>query len=127
MVMRPNVFIHEFMDEDYQTNLYRLVPWPNPTFPGYPSGHSCFASAAAGVFIDFFGNRANFTDRSHEGRTEFKSDPRTFETFREMASENGYSRIPLGVHIKMDCTEGLRLGYEISDAINAHRVQRRRG
>ncbi|MEM6379648.1 MAG: hypothetical protein AAF705_15705, partial [Bacteroidota bacterium] len=32
MVMRPNVFIHEFIDASYQTNLYRLIPWPNPTF-----------------------------------------------------------------------------------------------
>lgn len=118
MVMRPNVFIHEFIDPDYQTNLFRLVFWPNPSFPGYPSGHSCFASAAAGIFKDAFGNSANFTDRTHEGREEFRGEPRSFTSFDEMAEENGYSRIPLGVHIRMDCTEGLRLGYEISDAVN---------
>ena len=124
MVMRPSVFIHKFIDPTYQTNLYRLIPWPNPTFPGYPSGHSSFASAAAGVFIDFFGNNINFTDRSHAGRTEFRGRPRNFQSFEDMATENGYSRLPLGVHIKMDCTEGLRLGYEISAAINQHNVQR---
>ena len=118
MVMRPNVYIHEFIDPDYQTNLFRLVFWPNPSFPGYPSGHSTFASAAAGVFIDKFGNATDFTDRSHEGRTEFRGTPRQFGTFSEMAEENAFSRIPLGVHIRMDCTEGLRLGYEISDAVN---------
>lgn len=106
------------MDLTYETNLYRLIPWPNPSFPGYPSGHSCFASAASGVFIDFFGNNTNFTDRSHEGRTEFRGAARKFDSFRELAKENAYSRIPLGVHIEIDCTEGLRLGYEISDAIN---------
>ncbi len=126
MVMRPSVFIHEFIDPNYQTNLYRLIPWPNPTFPGYPSGHSCFASAAAGVFIDFFGNRTNFTDRSHEGRTEFRGASRTFSSFEQMAEENAYSRIPLGVHIRMDCTEGLRLGYEIANAINAYATRRPR-
>ena len=118
MVMRPNVFIHEFIDPDFQTNLFRLVFWPNPSFPGYPSGHSCFASAAGGVFIDFFGDATNFTDRSHEGREEFRGTPRTFSSFSEMAEENAFSRIPLGVHVRMDCTEGVRLGYEISDAIN---------
>lgn len=118
MVMRPSVFIHEFIDPNYQTNLFRLVFWPNPGFPGYPSGHSCFASAAGGVFSNAFGNQTNFTDRSHEGRTEFQSAPRTFNSFAEMAEENAFSRIPLGVHIRMDCVEGLRLGYEISDAIN---------
>lgn len=124
MVMRPNVFIHEFIDPDYQTNLYRLVPWPNPTFPGYPSGHSCFASAAAGVFKDFIGNNISFTDRSHEGRSEFRSTPRTYNSFDEMAEENAFSRIPLGVHVRMDCAEGFRLGYEISDGINEYEVQR---
>ena len=118
MVMRPNVYIHEFIDPDYQTNLFRLVFWPNPSFPGYPSGHSTFASAAGGVFIHTFGNATNFTDRTHEGRTEFRGEPRTFTSFEQMAEENAFSRIPLGVHIRMDCAEGLRLGYEIADAIN---------
>lgn len=125
MVMRPNVYIHEFIDPDFQTNLYRLIYWPNPSFPGYPSGHSCFASAAGGVFIDFFGNQTNFTDRSHEGRTEFRGTPRSFTSFAAMAEENAFSRIPLGVHIRMDCTEGLRLGYEISDAVNELSLTRR--
>jgi hypothetical protein len=119
MVMRPNVYIHEFIDPDYQTNLFRLVFWPNPSFPGYPSGHSAFASAAAGVFIDKFGDATDFTDMSHDGRTEFRGTARRFTSFSQMAEENAFSRIPLGVHIRMDCTEGLRLGYEISDAINS--------
>lgn len=125
MVMRPNVFIHEFIDADFQTNLYRLVNWPNPSFPGYPSGHSTFASAAGGIFIDTFGNGTNFTDRSHEGRTEFQSSPRTYTSFADMAQENAFSRVPLGVHINMDCAEGLRLGYEISDAVNQLNMQSR--
>jgi len=111
--MRPSVYIQEHIDANYQTNLYRLIPWPNPSFPGYPSGHSCFASAAGGVFIDF----------SHQGRNEFLGTARNFNSFEEMAEENAYSRIPLGVHIRIDCTEGLRLGYEISDAVNDYNVR----
>ena len=127
MVMRPSVYLREFVDPNYQTNLFRLVFWPNPSFPGYPSGHSAFASAASGVFIDFFGDRTNFTDRTHEGRVEFQSEPRSFRSFSDMAEENAFSRIPLGVHIRMDCTEGLRLGYEISDAVNDLNLNRRPG
>ena len=118
--MRPSVFVKKHMDPNYQTNLFRLIPWPDPSFPGYPSGHSCFASAAGGVFIDFLGNTTNFTDRSHEGRTEFRGAPRTFSSFEDMATENAYSRIPLGVHVRMDCDEGIRLGYEISSAVNGY-------
>ena len=122
MVMRPSNYIHEFIDPDFQTNLYRLIYWPNPSFPGYPSGHSTFASAAGGVFIDTFGDATDFTDRTHEGRSEFLGSARTFSSFTQMADENGYSRIPLGVHPRMDCTEGLRLGYEIADAVNSLRL-----
>ena len=125
MVMRPSNYIHEFIDPSFQTNLYRLIYWPNPSFPGYPSGHSCFASAAAGIFIDIFGNRTRFTDKSHEGRTEFLGEPRSFNSFEALAEENAFSRIPLGVHIRMDCAEGLRLGYEISDAVNKIPLKRR--
>lgn len=118
MVMRPSVYIQEYIDADFQTNLYDFIFWPNPSFPGYPSGHSTFASAAAGVFIDAFGDSNSFTDTTHEGRTEFLGTPRTYSSLSDMAEENAFSRIPLGVHIKMDCTEGYRLGYEISDAVN---------
>lgn len=118
MVMRPSVYIQDLIDPSFQTNLYRLIFWPNPGFPGYPSGHSTFASAAAGVFIDYFGDHMEFTDRTHEGRDEFRGAPRTFSTLSDMAEENAFSRVPFGVHIDMDCVEGLRLGYEISDAIN---------
>lgn len=124
MVMRPSVYIQDYIDPSYQTNLFRLIPWPNPSFPGYPSGHSAFASAAAGVFIDAFGNNINFTDRSHEGRSEFRGTPRQFNSFEEMAKENAFSRIPLGVHIDMDCAEGLRLGYEVADAINEYQLNK---
>ena len=36
-----------------------------------------------------------------------------------MAQENAYSRVPLGVHVEEDAIEGLRLGHEISDAVNS--------
>jgi len=126
MVMRPSVYIQNQIDPSYQTNLYDLIPWPNPTFPAYPSGHSTFASAAGGVFIDFFGNATNFTDTSHEGRTEFRGMPRLYTSFEQLAAENAYSRIPLGVHMRMDCDEGLRLGYEIAEAVSDYRLRRRR-
>ncbi|WP_028872770.1 vanadium-dependent haloperoxidase [Psychroserpens burtonensis] len=118
MVMRPNTYIQEFIDADYETNLYRFINWPNPSFPSYPSGHSCFVSAAGGVFINTFGNDINFTDRSHDGRTEFRGTPRQFNFISDMVEEASFSRVPLGVHMRIDCSEGMRLGYEISEAVN---------
>jgi hypothetical protein len=123
MVMRPSVYVREVIDADYRTNLFRFISWPDPSFPGYPSGHSTFASAAGGVFIETFGNQTDFTDHTHEGRDEFRGMPRTFSSFTDMINENAYSRIPLGVHVRMDCDEGVRLGYEISDGVNAWRLR----
>ncbi|WP_424000082.1 vanadium-dependent haloperoxidase [Maribacter sp. IgM3_T14_3] len=117
---RPSRYILEYIDDDFITNLARFISSPNPAFPAYPSGHATFAAAASGVFIDIFqGDGINFTDRTHVGRSEFRSRPRNFSSFSEMAAENGYSRIPLGVHIQADSDEGARLGYEISAAVNS--------
>ena len=117
---RPSRFILEYINPDFETNLARFISSPNPAFPSYPSGHATFAGAGSGVFIDFFGGDAtNFTDRSHEGRTDFRGAPRSYTSFSDMAEENAYSRVPLGVHVQADSDEGLRLGYEIADAVNA--------
>lgn len=90
-----------------------------PPFPAYPSGHATFGAAAVGVFEQFFGTNVGMTDRCHEGRTEFRGEPRTFARFRDMAAENAYSRIPLGVHFQMDSDEGLNLGYRVADKVNS--------
>jgi hypothetical protein len=82
-----------------------------PPFPAYPSGHSGFGGAGASVLTDIFGYHYTLTDNCHKGRVEFRGEPRTFYTFIDMAVENAYSRLPLGVHFRMDCDEGLRLGY----------------
>jgi hypothetical protein len=59
------------------------------------------------------------TDRCHEGRTEFRGTPRTFNSFYEMAEENAYSRIPIGVHFAMDSEAGVELGYGIGKKVNS--------
>jgi hypothetical protein len=89
-----------------------------PPFPAYPSGHAAFGAAAAIVLTDIYGENYSFTDRCHEGRREFISTPRSFNSFFEMAEENAYSRIPLGVHFAMDSDEGLKLGYGVGAKIN---------
>ncbi|MCB0629393.1 MAG: vanadium-dependent haloperoxidase [Saprospiraceae bacterium] len=90
-----------------------------PPFPAYPSGHATFAAAAAEVLADLFGSNYSFTDRSHEGRTEFNGNPRAFENFYNMAQENAYSRVPLGVHFQSDSDAGLELGYKVGERVNA--------
>ncbi|MCB4797705.1 vanadium-dependent haloperoxidase [Neotamlana laminarinivorans] len=127
-IERPSNFIREYIDEDYTTNLSRFIDGVNPAFPSYPSGHATFAGAAAGIFIDFFGtDNINFTDNTYSDYTNltFNGTPRSFTSFSSMATENALSRMPLGVHIEQDAIEGLRLGYEVSDAVNAINLQGR--
>jgi hypothetical protein len=120
---RPSTYIRATMNVDFDTNLARFINSPNPAFPSYPSGHATFAGVSAGVFTSLFGgDTIDFTDRSHEGRVAFNGDPRTYSSFTEMAQENAYSRVPLGVHVQIDSDEGIRLGYEISDAVNDYNL-----
>jgi hypothetical protein len=46
------------------------------------------------------------------------SIPRSFKSFNEMSKENAYSRIPLGVHYRMDCEEGFRIGKIVGQKTN---------
>lgn len=112
-VERPITYIRRNMDAEW-TNHFDS----NPSFPAYPSGHSVFGAAAAESLSHIFGYDYSMTDRSHDGRTDFLGMPRTFDTFYEMAEENAYSRIPLGVHFRMDAEEGVRLGFQIGRKVN---------
>jgi hypothetical protein len=64
------------------------------------------------------------TDHCHEGRTDFLGIPRSFRSFNEMADENAYSRLPLGVHFLMDALEGVRHGHEIGAKVNQLRIRK---
>lgn len=89
-----------------------------PAFPTYPSGHGTFGGAAAEVLTEEFGNNYAMTDRCHENRIEFIGTPRSFQSFYEMAQENAYSRLPIGVHFRMDAEAALDLGSTIGRRVN---------
>ena len=124
-IERPISYIRRVLKNKYPKTTDWLTALNNPltgekgltpAFPAYPSGHSAFGGAGGKILSSIFEftprNKGTytFTDLSHLGRTEFVSTPRSYTSFKQMADENAFSRIPLGVHFKMDCTEGLRLG-----------------
>ncbi len=114
-VERPVTYIQRVLeDENWKpilNNPFTEEDGITPPFPAYPSGHSGFSGAAAPILAATFGPNYTMSDRCHEDRSEFIGTPRLFHSFFEMAEENAYSRIPLGVHFRMDCDEGLRIGY----------------
>lgn len=120
--LRPIDYIRQVMGD----NNWNTVMCPDgsgqfftPNFPAYPSGHATFGAAAAIVLADMYGEDYAMTDRCHEERTEFNGAPREFNSFIEMAEENALSRIPLGVHFRMDSDAGLDLGYEVGEKVLA--------
>jgi PAP2 superfamily len=119
---RPVTGIRRLFDEKWLSGLDNTVTGERgvtPAFPGYPSGHSGFGAAGAAVLDNIFGQHYRFTDYAHEGRTEFLGMPRTFASFKDMAHEDAMSRIPLGVHVRMDCVEGLRVGEVVANKVLA--------
>jgi len=113
---RPETYIRKYIDPDFTPILGEAIGTTGltPAFPGFPSGHSTFAGVSWRILEHFFGAQYEFTDRCHYGRTDFRGYPRTYFSFQQMAEENAYSRIPLGVHVRQDCVEGLRLGNTIA-------------
>ena len=120
-VERPQTYINRLIDPNWKTSLDNPLTGENsvtPSFPAYPSGHATFGAAGAEALASVFGYSYSMTDRCHEGRTEFVGTPRTFGSFFEMAQENGWSRVPLGVHFRMDAEEGVRYGTVIGRHVN---------
>lgn len=113
--LRPVDYIRQNIQSDWNT---LMCPdgtgrYFTPEFSTYPSGHATFGAAAAEVLSQNMGYNYEMMDNSHKGRTEFKGMPRRFKSFYAMAEENAYSRIPIGVHFRMDSEAGLELGYKI--------------
>lgn len=110
-VERPETYIN------HQINPNWKALHDTPSFPAYPSGHAAFGAAATEILSDALGKKFELTDRTHEKRPEFASRPRSYKSFAEMAQENAASRVFLGVHYRMDCEEGMRVGKIVGQKI----------
>jgi hypothetical protein len=120
-VERPNTYITKFINPNWNVASLTSTGFlpATPAFPAYPSGHSTMGAAGFAGLAQVFGEDITLTDRCHENRTDFNGKPRTYNTFSEMAWEDAYSRIYLGVHWRMDCEEGVRLGFQAARRVNA--------
>jgi membrane-associated phospholipid phosphatase len=120
-VERPNTYITKFINPNWNVASLTSTGFlpSTPAFPAYPSGHSTMGAAGFAGLAQVFGEHISLTDRCHENRTDFNGKPRAFNTFSEMAWEDAISRIYLGVHWRMDCEEGVRLGFQAARKVNA--------
>ncbi|MCE2789297.1 MAG: vanadium-dependent haloperoxidase [Saprospiraceae bacterium] len=119
-VERPETYIKRVIDPTWEPNLDNPLTGDkgiSPSFPAYPSGHSTMGAAGGEALSHIFGYSYGMTDKCHQFQTLFEGTPRTFSSINEMADENAWSRVPLGVHYRMDCEEGVRFGREIARAV----------
>lgn len=119
---RPESYIKRLIDANWEPPLNNPTNGQTgftPPFPAYPSGHSTMGAAGAEALSSVFGYSYAMTDNCHKNRTEFIGVPRSFNSFYEMAEENAWSRVPLGVHFRMDAEAGVNLGYVCGRRVNA--------
>jgi PAP2 superfamily len=81
-----------------------------PPDPSYPGAHSATSGIASVVLAAFFGNRHHI---------EVTSDVlpgivRTFDSYSDVQTEAGLSRIFAGVHSRLDHVSGIELGHDIA-------------
>lgn len=93
-----------------------------PPFPAYPSGHAVFGAAVAHILAEHIGSddfQFTFVSDEYNGTTVDVNGkvrpyrPRMFGSFSEMAQENAWSRIPLGIHWESDKNAGVAQGYAV--------------
>lgn len=114
---------YEFAQKSPQTYINKLIDkawrpiYENPNFPTYPSGHAAFGAASSLVLSKYFGEKYSMTDDSHIDRKEFNGKPRSYNSFREMALENAYSRTAAGFQSRSSAEEGLKIGSVVAARI----------
>jgi hypothetical protein len=114
---RPAEYIKANIDKNF------VQYWPEPPFPGFPSGHSTQMSATSEVLIGVFGNKVHVEDNMYQGRAkdevrkvEYKN--RSFNKISDIAEECGISRLYGGIHTMQDNLVGLEEGKKIGQNIN---------
>lgn len=118
---RPSSFARRTFDPNF------FQYWPEPPFPGFPSGHSTQAASSATVWEGVFGTSFPFTDTTNTNQTRIfpvyriLDFSRSFNTLWDAALEAGQSRIYGGIHTRQDNETGLGEGRKVGNSINALR------
>jgi membrane-associated phospholipid phosphatase len=81
--------------------------------PSYPGAHSSISAAGAAVLSAFFGDRGDIEVRS----PALPGVVRSFDSYSDVATEAGLSRIFAGQHTRIDHEAGLELGSDVAQFV----------
>jgi hypothetical protein len=107
---RPITFIRGILGFSSWTSIV-----PNPNFPDFPSAHSANAGAFVEIMEGFFGYHYKFTDHTYD---YLGMAPRPYTSFYALGIEIGDARLFGGIHNRMACERGLKMGRKIGKNIN---------
>ena len=84
--------------------------------PSYPGAHSTISAAGATVLASVFGNR----DQIQVTSSALPGTVRTFDSYSDVATEAGLSRIYAGNHTRIEVDAGYTLGNNVGQFVLPH-------
>ena len=109
-VVRPETYINLYIDENWKPLLQ------TPPFPEYTSGHSVVSSCSSIILTSIFGDNFSYIDDSE---IPFGLPKRSFQSFKQAASEASISRLYGGIHYRAAIENGVVQGTNIGTYINS--------
>jgi len=106
--VRPETVINKYIDPNWQPVLQ------TPPFPEYTCGHSTVSSANAEALSHVFGDKFAYTDTTE---LEFGIESRSYNSFRDAATENNWARFYGGIHFHHSCIVSTEYGKKIGELV----------
>jgi len=97
----------------HHTNLERTARLFGVLNLSFAGAHSTMSAAGATVLAAFFGNR----DHIQVASSALPGITRSFDSYSDVATEAGLSRIFAGQHFRFDHVAGLELGHEVAQFV----------
>jgi hypothetical protein len=107
-LIRPETYINKYIDDKWMPTLQ------TPPFPEYTSGHSVASATSAEILTHLFGENFAYEDTVEK---EFGLPARSYQSFKQAASEAAISRLWGGIHYKPAIVNGSKQGSNLGSFI----------
>ena len=108
-LVRPITYIRTILGHTTWSALFST-----PAHPEYSAAHAVLSAANADALTNLFGDNYSFTDHTYD---YLGMAPRSFNSFRALGEDAGYSRIYGGIHYRPTIVVGLVQGRKVAQNI----------